>query len=164
MLEKVLESPLNSKEIQPVSPKGNQSWIFIGRADPEAKAPIFCHVIGRKDRDAGKDWRQEKKAVTEDEMAGWHHQIYGHEFEQTPEISKGQGSLACFRPWGHKESDTTKWLNNKNAAWVILVPWAGIELDPTTLEGRFSTTRLPGKSPFTMFISYFLLVQVKNKN
>ena len=86
VLEKTLESPLDSKEIQPVHPKGNQSWIFIGRTDAEAEAPIFWphdvknRLIG-KDRDAGKDWRQEKKGTTEDGMVGWHHQRDGHEFE-----------------------------------------------------------------------------------
>ena len=86
VLEKTLESPLDSKEIQPFHPKGNQSWIFIGRTDAEAETPILWPpdaknwLIG-KDPDAGKDWRQEEKGTTEDEMAGWHHQLDGHEFE-----------------------------------------------------------------------------------
>ena len=86
MLEKILESPLDSKEIKPVNPKGNQSWVFIGRTDGEAEAPILglpdvkSWLIG-KAPDAGKDWKQEKKGPKEDEMAGWHHWLNGHEFE-----------------------------------------------------------------------------------
>ena len=110
--EKTLENPLDSKEIEPVNPKGNQPWIFIGRTDAEAEAPILwpldvkSWLIG-KDSDAGKDWEQEEKGMTEDEMVGWHHQLNEHEFEQTPGDSEGQGSLACCSPWGHKESDMT---------------------------------------------------------
>ena len=105
---------VHSKEITPVDPKGNQLWIFIGRTD--AEAPIFWppdvknRLIG-KDPDAGKGWRQKEKGTTEDEMVGWHHQFNGHEFEQTLGDSEGQGSLACCRPWGYKESDRTEWLN-----------------------------------------------------
>ena len=99
VLEKTLEKPLDSKEIQPVHPKGNQSWIFIGRTDAEAKPstlwPSFkCQLIG-KDTDFGKVWRQEEKGMTEDEMIGWHHWLNGHEFEQAPGDAEGQGSLAC---------------------------------------------------------------------
>ena len=97
MLEKSLESPLDCKEIKPVNPKGNQSWIFIERTDAKAEAPILCppdakNWFTRKDPDAVKDWRREEKEMTEDEMVGWHHQRNGHEFEQTPEDRKGQGS------------------------------------------------------------------------
>ena len=112
VLEKTLENPLDSEEIKPASPKGDQSWIFIGRTDAEAEAPILWPpdaknwLIG-KDPDAGKDWRQEEKRVTEDEMVGWHHCLNGHEFEQTPENSEGQRSLTCCSPWRHKESDMT---------------------------------------------------------
>ena len=119
VLEKTLESLLDSKEIQPVNPKGNQSWIFTGRTDAEAKAPILwpphekIWFIG-KDLDAGKDRRQEEKGTTEDEMVGWHQQLNGHEFEQTLGDGYGQESLECCSPWGHKESDTTEWLNNNN--------------------------------------------------
>ena len=97
-------------------PKGNQSWIFIGRTDAEAETPILWPpdaknwLIG-KDPDAGKDWRQEEKGTTEDEMAGWHHQLDGHEFKQTLGVGDGQRSLECCSPWGHKESDTTERLN-----------------------------------------------------
>ena len=103
MLEKTLEGPLDCKEVKPVNPKGNQSWIFIGRTDAEAEAPILwpCDVkswlIG-KDPDAGKDWRQTEKEMTEDEMAGWHHQL-NREFEQVPVDGEGQGGLACCSPW-----------------------------------------------------------------
>ena len=114
VLEKTLESPFNCKEIQPVSPKGNQSWIFIGRTDAEAlilwPPDVKNRLIG-KDPNAGKDWRREEKGTVEDEMVGWHHRLYGHEFEQALGIGDGQGSLACCSPWGHKELDTTEWLN-----------------------------------------------------
>ena len=116
VLEKTLEGPLDCKEIKPVNSKGNQSWIFIGRTDAEAKAPILwppdakSWLIG-KDPDAGKDWRQEEKGTTEDEVVGWHHRLNGHEFEQVPGVGDGQGSLACCSPWGCKESDMTEWLN-----------------------------------------------------
>ena len=105
MLEKTLVSPLDSKEIKPVNPKGNQSWIFIGRTDAEAEAPILWPpdtknwLIG-KDPDTGKDWRWEEKGTTEDEMVGWHHRFDGQEFEQVPGVGDGQGSLACCSPLG----------------------------------------------------------------
>ena len=120
VLEKTLESPLDSKEITSVNPKGNQSWIFIGRTDAEAEAPILWPpdtenwFIG-KDSDAKKDWRQEEKGMTEDEMVGRYHQTDGHEFEQALGVGDGLGSLAYCSPWGCKESDTTKWLN-----WCLL--------------------------------------------
>ena len=108
---------------QPVNPKGNQSWIL--RTDAEAENPILWPHDGKnwligKDPAAGKDWRQEKKGMTKDEMVGGHHQLDGHEFEQTLGFGDGQGGLACCSPWDHKESDTTVWLN-----WTdhILYPW-----------------------------------------
>ena len=116
MLEKTLKSPLDYKEIKPVHPKVNQPWIFIGRTDAEADVPILwphhakSQLIG-KDPDAGKDWRQEEKGTTKDEMVGWHHWLNGHEFEQTPGVGDGQGGLACCSPWGLKELDTTEQLN-----------------------------------------------------
>ena len=106
VLEKTVESFLDSKEIKPVNPKESQSWRFIGGIDVEAEAPIFwppdakSQLIG-KDSAAGKDWRQEEKGTTEDELVGWHHWLIGHEFEQTPGDSEGQGSLVCCNPWGH---------------------------------------------------------------
>ena len=111
VLEKTLESPLDCKKIQQVYPKGTQSWIFIGRTDAEAEAPVLwppdakSWLIG-KDPDAGKDRRQEEKEVTEDEMIGWHHWLDGCEFEQIPGVGDGQGSLECSSPWDHKDSDT----------------------------------------------------------
>ena len=118
VLEKTLESPLDCKEIKPVSPKGNQSWIFIGRTDAEAETPILWPSDAKnwlivKYSDAGQGWRQEEKGTTEDEMVGWHNGLNGHEFEQAPGDSEGQGSLACCSPWGRKESDITEWLNWK---------------------------------------------------
>ena len=116
VLEKTLESPLDCKEIQSVNSKGNQTWIFIGRTDAEAEVPILWPpdaknwLIG-KDLDAGKDGRQEEKGMTEDEMVGWHHWLNGHEFEQALGVGDGWGSLACYSPWGHKESETTeRWI------------------------------------------------------
>ena len=113
VLESLLESPLDCKEIQPVHPKGDQSWVFIGRTDAKAETPVLwppdaksC-LIG-KNSDAGRDWGQEEKEMTEDEMAGWHHQLDGHEFNSTPGVGDGQGGLACCDSWGHKESDTTE--------------------------------------------------------
>ena len=112
VLEKTLESPLDCKEIKTVNPKGDQSWVFIGRTDAEAETPILWppHVKSWL-IDAGRDWGQEEKGTTEDEMAGWHHRLYGHESEWTPEVGDGQGGLACCNSWGRKESDTTEWLN-----------------------------------------------------
>ena len=118
VLEKTLESPLDIKEIQPVCPKGNQSWIFIGRTDGEAEAPILWPSVVKswltgKDPDAGKDWRQVEKRMTEVEMVRWHHRLNGHEFEQAPGDGKGQGILVCCSPSGCTELDMTEWLNNK---------------------------------------------------
>ena len=119
VLKKMLESPLDFKEIKPVNPKGNQPWIFIGRTDAEAEAPILWppdaknQLLG-KDPDPGKDWGQEEKGMTEDEMGGWHHQLKACKSEQTPGDTEGQGSLACCSPWGRKELDTTERLNNNN--------------------------------------------------
>ena len=125
VLEKTRESPLDCKEIKPVNPKGNQSWLFTGMTDAEAEAPILWPPAAkswlvRKDSDAGKEWRQEKKGMTEDKMVGWHHWLNGHEFEQASGDGEGQGSLACCSPWGHKESDTTDRLNNSNIIYYLL--------------------------------------------
>ena len=111
VLEKTLESPLDCKEIKPVNPKRNQSWIFIGRTDAEAPilwTPDAKSQFIRKDPEAGKDWRQEEKEMTEDEMVGWHHQLNGHELEQASGDGEGQGSLMGCNLWGSKESDTTE--------------------------------------------------------
>ena len=120
ILEKTLETPLASKEIQPVHRKGNQSWIFIWKTDAETpilQPPNVKNWLIWKDPDAGKDWRQEEKGTTEDEMVGWHHQLNGHEFEQAPGVGDEQGSLACCSPWGCKELGTADELN-----WADSVP------------------------------------------
>ena len=115
VLEKTLESPLDCKEFKPVNPKGIQPWIFTARTNAESEAPILLPAdaksqLNGKDPDAGKDWGQEEKGVTEDEMAGWHHWLDGREFEWTPGVADGQGGLAGCNSWGHKELDTTQWL------------------------------------------------------
>ena len=108
ILEKTLESPLDCKDIKPVNPKGNQPWIIIGRTDAKVEALVFwppdtkSRLIG-KYPDAGKDWEQEKNGGTKDEMFGWHHQLNGHEFDQTLGDSERQESLVCCSPWSHKE-------------------------------------------------------------
>ena len=141
VLEKTLESPLDCKEIQPAHPKGDQSWVFIGRTDVEAETPILwppdvkSWVIW-KDPDAGKDWGQEEKGTTEDEMVGWHHQHNGHGSGWTPGVGDGQGGLACCVSWGRKELGMTEQLNgtefNKNRlrtflrykeSWCQLLQW-----------------------------------------
>ena len=116
VLEKTLESPLDCKEIQPVHPKGDQSWVFLRRTDFEAETPILWPPdakswLTEKVPDAGRDWRREEKGTTEDEMAGWHHRLNWHEFEWTPGVGAEQGSLACCNSWGREESDTTVRLN-----------------------------------------------------
>ena len=115
-LEKTLSSPLDCREIQPVRPKGDQCWVFIGRTDVEAEIPIIWPpdakslLIG-KDPDAGRDWGQEEKGTTEDEMVGWHHRLNEHEFGWTSGVVDGQGCVVCCSSWGRKESDTTERLN-----------------------------------------------------
>ena len=116
LLEKTLGSPLDCKEIQPVQPKGDQSWLLIGRTDAKAETPILWppHAkswLTEKDSDAGRDWEQEEKGMTEDEMAGCHQWLNGHKSEWTPGVGDGQGGLACCSSWGRKESDTTERLN-----------------------------------------------------
>ena len=114
VLEKTLESPLELKEIKPVNPKGNQSWIFIGRTDAEGPilwTPDKKSWLIRKDADSGKDWRQGEKGTIEDELVGWHHWFNGHEFEQASGDGEGQECLACCSPWGHEESNMTEQLN-----------------------------------------------------
>ena len=115
MLEKTLESPLDCKEIQPVHSKRDRPWVFLGRTDAKAETPVLWPPHAKswltgKDPDAGRDWGQEEKGTTEDEMAGWHHRLNGHEFGWTPGVGDGQGGLVCCDSWGRKESDTTKQL------------------------------------------------------
>ena len=121
VLEKTLESPLDRKEIQPVHPKGDRSWVFIGRPDVEAETPILWppdvkNWLTGKVPDSGKHWGQEKKGTAEDEMAAWHYWLNGREFEWTPGVGDGQGGLVCCDSWGHRESDTTEGLN-----WTELI-------------------------------------------
>ena len=120
VLENTLDSPLDYKEIKTVHPKGNQSWIFIGRTDAEAETPILWppdvkNWLIWKDPDAGKDWSPGEKGTTEGDMVGWHHRLDGHESEQALRVGDRQGSLVCWSPWGHKELDTTEWLN-----WTVI--------------------------------------------
>ena len=127
VLEKTLESPLDCKEIQPVHYKGDhQSWVFFGRTDAKAETPILWppHVkswlIG-KDSNSGRDWGQEK-GTTEDEMAGWHHQLDGHEFEWTPGVGDGQGGLACCNSWGHKVGHN--WATELNWMYISFISFS----------------------------------------
>ena len=130
---RLLRVPWTARRSNQSIPKGDQSWLFIGRTDVETETPILWPpdaknwLIG-KEPDGGKDWRQEEKGTTEDEMVGWHHRLNGHEFEQASGVGNGQGSLACFSPWGRKESDTTEkpnWteLNWKQAQIHISMCW-----------------------------------------
>ena len=134
MLEKTLEGPLDSKEIKLVIPKGNQPWMFIGRTDAETEASILwlpdvkSWLIGKSPK-VRKDWGQEEKGVTEDEMVGWHHRLNGHEFEQTLGENEGEGGLECCSPWGHKKSDTIEWMsNNKWVLWMIEIIFTLVSL------------------------------------
>ena len=128
VLEKTLESPLDCKEIQSIHSKGNQSWVFIGRTDVEAETPILwlpdvkSWLIG-KDSDAGRDWGQEEKGTTEEEMIGWNHWLNGYEFGWTLGVGDGQGNLVCCGSWSHKESDTTKRLNWTNSTHSSILAW-----------------------------------------
>ena len=149
LLEKILESPLDCKEIQPVHPQGNQPWIFIGRTDAEAETPILWPpdmknwLIG-KDPDAGKNWRWEKKGTTEDEMFGWHHWRNGHEFQSAPGVGDGQGSPACCSLWSRKESDMTSQLNWTELNWIYFPSISEIPLTDFFCQGIF----LPPPRPF----------------
>ena len=121
LLEKTLESPLDCKEIQPVHSEGDQPWVFFGRNDAKAETPVLWPPHAKswlivKDSDAERDWGQKEKGRTEDEMAGWHHWLDGHESEWTPRVGDGQGGLACCNSWGRKESGTTEQLN-----WTELI-------------------------------------------
>ena len=129
VLQKTLESPLDCKEIQPVHPRGDQFWVFIGRIDVEAEIPILWPPDAKswliwKDPDAGKDWGQEEKGMTEYEMAGWHHWLNGHGFGWTLGVGDGQGGLVCCSSWDCKESDMTEWLNwtEMNCSYLLWHP------------------------------------------
>ena len=117
LLKKTLESPLDSKEIKPVNRRGDQPWVFIGKTDAEAEAPVFWspdanNRLTGKVLSAGKDWGQKEKRASEDEIAGCHHQCNGHELGHSLGDGDGQGGLMCCSPWGHKELNTTRQLNN----------------------------------------------------
>jgi len=125
VLEKTLESPLDCKEIQPVHSEGDQPWDFFGRTDAKAETPVLWppHVnswLTGKDSDDGRDWGQEEKGTTEDEMAGWHHWLDGRESEWSPVVGDGQGGLACGDSWGRRELDTIAWLNWTDG-WFMLI-------------------------------------------
>ena len=128
LLEKTLENPLDCKEIQPVHPKGAQSSVLIGGTDVEAETPILWlpnlkSWLIWKDPDAGKDWGQEEKGTTEDEMVGWHHRLIGHDFEWAPVVGDGQGALACCFSWGHRVGHD--WVTELN--WMRVVSWQGVK-------------------------------------
>ena len=128
VLEKALESPLDCKDIQPVHSKGDQPWVFFGRNDAKAETPVLWPPHAKswltgKDSDAGRDWGQEEKVTTEDEMAGWHHQLDGREFDWTPGVGDGQEGLTCHDSWGRRESDTTErlnWTELKPRKWMVV--------------------------------------------
>ena len=155
--ERTLESPLDCEEIKTVNLKGNQPWIFTGRTDAKAETPILWlpdvkNWLIRKDPDAGKDWGQEEKGMTEDEMVGWYQWLNGHEFEQALRDGDGQGSLACCSPWSRKESDMTEQLNKrrmkeKRVHSVILKRKEGWQHQGDAYEMRkknFQQVKLPG--------------------
>ena len=149
-----------TKEIQPVHPKGDQSWVFIGRTDAKAETPVLwpAHakswLIG-KDPDAGRDWGQEKKGTTEDEMAGWHHRLNGHEFEWTLGVGDGQGGLVCCNSWGRKESDMTEKLKWTEYVYVS---------ETLSIRPTFSFTSLPGLCKFILYICIFILALQKGSS
>ena len=148
VLEKTLESPLDYKEIQPVHSEGDQSWVFFGRTHAKAETLVLWPPHGNswligKDSDAGRDWGQEEKGMTEDEMAGWHHRLDGHEFEWTPGVGDGQGGLACCNSWGHKELDTNERLN-----WIS---WTNKWED---YSNYFGEAKFPGIGPLPNFWSF----------
>ena len=157
MLEKTLESSFDSKEIKSVNPKGNQPWIFIGRTDAEAEAPILCPpdvkswVIG-KYPDAGKDKGREEKGATENEMIGWHHWLNGHESEQTLGDSEGQGSLACYSSWGHKEPDRRNLETEQHVPADLIISLASTSL-------KYVRFALRANGCYSHWLSSFLLCQ-----
>ena len=164
VLEKTLESPLDCKEIPPVHPKGNQFWIFTGRTDAEAEAPILWppdeNWLSGKDLDAGKDWRQEE-GMTEDEMIGWHHWLNGHKFEQAPGTGDEQGTLVCCNPWVTKSqtwlSDWTDFPRNVTFNQLILNFLVGRSRKPIDRPYPFPLRRMPKIIHFLLVISFFLL-------
>ena len=141
VLEKTLESPLDCKEIQPVHPKGSQSWMFIGRTDVEAETPILWLPHANswliwKDPDVGKDGGQEEKQTTKNEMVGWHHRLNGHEFGWTPGVGDGQGGLACSDSWSRKESDMPELNWIRESSKKHYVGRQKVEIGTHTQQGR----------------------------
>ena len=166
MLGKTLASPLDCKEIQSVHPKGDQSWVFIVKTDPEAEIPKLwppdakSWLIG-KDSDAGRDWFQEEKGTTEDEMAGCHHQLNGHEFEWTLGAGDGQGGLACCDSWGCKVSDMTEQLNWTDTSKICLFSFLKCTVywkcDSNILRLVFSCT------DYQPFLTFFIKIGLNRK-
>ena len=147
VLEKTLESPLDCKEIQPACSK-DQSRVFIGRTDAKAETPILWppHVkswLVVKDSDARRDWGQEEKVMTEDEMAGWHHRLNGHELEWTPGDGDGQGGLVCCDSWGRKESDTTERLNWTDVGYSWTRDWTCVSCIDRCILYHWATRGAP---------------------
>ena len=171
VLEETLESPLDCKEIKLVNPKGNQSWIFTGRTDDEAEVPILWPpdtknwLIG-KDPDAGKDWRQEEKGMTEDEMVGWHHWLNGREFEQAPGVGDGQGSLVCCRPWEQlswtelRETECTHALQGMEQ--ILVCPGTHLLLCPA-LWGLYMGGQVRNSPPFAPVTGLFMWMGWRGK-
>ena len=154
--EKTLESPLDSREIKPVTPQGNQPWILIGCTAFETEAPILWPPdekswLIEKDPNAEKDRRQQEKGTTEDEMAGWHHWLDGHESEWTLAVGDGQGGLACYGLWGHKESDTTEWLSWTEMNWFMILCYFWVYFKV------ISVTEMP-TFYFDSFLLYFIAI------
>ena len=142
VLEKTPESPLACKEIQPVHSEGDQPWDFFGRTDAKAETPVLWPPHGKswvigKDFDAGRDWGQEEKGMTKDEMARWHHGLDGRESEWTPGDGDGQGGLACFDSWGRKESDTTEQLNWTEHVLGFTQPWVIVLLGMSLMNQQY---------------------------
>ena len=141
VLEKTLESLLDCKETQPVHPNGDPSWLFIGRTDVEAETLILwppdmkSWLIG-KDAGAGKDWGQEEKGTTEDEMVGWHHRLDEQELGWTPRVGDGEGGLVCCGSWGRRESDTTEWLNWTELSYFLSISPHASQVPTLWREGR----------------------------
>ena len=170
VLEKTIESHLDCKEIQPVHSEGDQPWDFFGRNDAKAETSVLwpphtkSWLIG-KDLDDGRDWEQEEKETTEDEMAGWHHRLHGRDFEWTLGVGGGQGGLACCNSCGHKESDTTERLNwTETKIKVLERPYSFLEIlggNPSFLFYVFSRRSMHslvyGPFPYSVTDSYLFL-------
>ena len=150
----IFESPLDCKEIQPIHSKRDQFWVFTGRTDAKAETPILWPPDGKswligKDSDAGRDQGQEEKRTTEDEMAGWHNQLNGHEFEWTLGVGDGQGGLACCNSWGCKDSDMTERLNWTELNWMVFLDF--FFLWPVSCSGNM---------PFKLHILWILFASL----